>query len=88
LEDLIMQERKPLKKITDDEWIGGVCGGIAYAYGLPVTVIRIIFVIFVLILTNPLADYIGQIFFLFYLLFWFLGPRWEVDPEDYTRRTM
>lgn len=82
-----MTERKPLRKINDDSWIAGVCGGIAYAYGLPVTFVRIFFFLFVFILTNSYTYYIGQALFLFYVLFWAFGPDWYSDPKDYDRRT-
>lgn len=82
-----MKDRKPLRKVDNDSWVAGVCGGIAYAYGLPVTVVRIFFVVFVLILTNPWTYYVGQTLFWFYILFWIFGPDWDSDPRDYDRRT-
>ncbi len=82
-----MPNRRPLRKVSEDSWIAGVCGGIAYAYGLPVTVVRIVFVIFVFVLTNPWTHYIGSTLFVFYVLFWILGPEWDSDPADYDERT-
>jgi len=82
-----MQERRPFKKVDDDSWIAGVCGGIAYAYGLPVVMVRIFFVLFVFILTNPFTEYVGQILFWIYILAWIFAPEWDEDPEDYAQRT-
>ncbi len=82
-----MKQRKPLKAVNREGLIGGVCGGIAYAYGLPVTLVRIFFVLFVLVLTNDWTAYIGQVLFWFYILFWAFGPEWAKDPKDYNSRT-
>ena len=84
---LKMKKRKPLKRVNNHEWLAGVCGGIAYAYGLPVVGVRIFFILFMFVLTNPWTYYIGQTLFWFYILFWFLGPEWSSDPEDYDERT-
>ncbi len=81
-----METRRPLKMINDS-WIGGVCGGIAYAYGWPVVAVRIFFFLFALVLTNPWSEYIGSALILFYILFWCFGPEWELDPTDYEHRT-
>jgi len=82
-----MPERRPFRRIDKDRWIGGVCSGIAYAYVLPVTGVRIFFVLFVFILTNPYTEYVGQILFWVYILAWLFGRDWNQDPEDYTERT-
>ncbi len=82
-----MSERKPFKKVREDGWIGGVCGGIAYAFGIPTLWLRIIVIIVLFCFTNPFFDYLGQFVFWFYLLAWIFGPDWDTDPEDYKERT-
>lgn len=57
--------------------IGGVCGGFAYAFGIDVTLIRILFIL-------GFFAGIGAIG-LFYILCWWLFDEWDKVPEDYER---
>ncbi len=78
-----MAERKPLKLIQGHGAIGGVCSGIAYAFGWPVTIVRIVAIIsFILGVGVPFVLYIG-----IYFLLALLGEEWDPDPKDYEART-
>lgn len=54
-----------LRRSADDRWLGGVCGGIALATGLPSWVWRLVFTVLVLF---------GGTGLLAYLLLWFFVP--------------
>ena len=82
------QGRRPFKKVSDDhKWLVGICGGIAYAFGIPVLFIRIGCILIFLLGTNPYVDFLGSIVFWMYILFWIFAPRWDKDPLDYEERT-
>ncbi|MBI2109300.1 MAG: PspC domain-containing protein [Parcubacteria group bacterium] len=71
-------ERK-LRLVTEEEqWVGGVCGGVAYWLGAPVWLVRLLW-----------ASSI--IFFGFgvglYILLWIFMPNWDKMPEDYKKIT-
>jgi len=79
--------RRPFKKVSDDhKWFVGICGGLAYAFGVPVLLVRVGFILLMLC-TNPYLHYIGGLIFSAYILFWIFAPRWDEDPEDYEERT-
>lgn len=82
-----MRGRKPFKRVNEDYWVAGVCGGIAYAFGIPTLWVRIIVIITLFCFTNSFFHYFGQFVFWFYLLAWFLAPVWGKDPDDYEERT-
>lgn len=84
----MMKKRRPLKMVDNDGWFAGVCGGIAYAYGWPVTIVRIFFFLFALVLSNKWTGYVGQPLLWFYIIFWIFGPEWDKDPKDYHARTV
>ena len=69
---------KALARIQHDRWLGGVCGGIAYAVGCPVWVARLAMTAATLCTAVPVA---------LYLLVWFFMPRWEQTPFDFAART-
>lgn len=61
-----------------ENWIGGVCAGLAYAVGWPVWLVRLAFVLLFLTFgTGILA----------YALLWILAPKWTAIPEDFASRT-
>ena len=60
--------RYPLRRDTSNKMIGGVCAGIARTYGLPLTGLRVAFVLSC-VLPGPQ--------FIAYLLLWVLLP-----PDD------
>jgi phage shock protein PspC (stress-responsive transcriptional regulator) len=79
--------RRPFKKVNGShKWFAGVCGGIAYSFGVPALFVRIGFMVFILC-TNRYLDYIGSLVFGAYILMWIFAPRWTVDPDDYDERT-
>jgi phage shock protein C len=65
---------KRLKRINDDEEVGGVCAGIAYWLGIPTWIVRVIWAISII--------YYGVGAGL-YIILWIFVPRWEEDPSDY-----
>lgn len=54
-----------LHRITSEGMLGGVCAGLAYYLGIPVLLVRLVFVILV---------FVPGIGILLYLLLWFLLP--------------
>lgn len=79
--------RRPFKKVSGShKWFVGICGGIAYAFGIPALFVRIGFIVLFLC-TNRYVDYIGSFVFPAYILIWIFAPRWDVDPDDYDERT-
>lgn len=69
---------RPFKRIHEGAWLGGVCGGLAYAWGWPTWVIRFLWLVAVLGL-----GFGGLI----YVLLWLLVPRWAQTPSDYAQVT-
>jgi len=83
-----MNDRRPFKRVrTKDRWIGGVCGGFAYALKIPVLWIRIAFIVLFAVFTNPYVAYVGSAAFWVYVLCWIFAPEWESDLPDYEART-
>lgn len=68
-----MMERK-LRRVTEHEWIGGVCAGIGYWIGIPVWIVRLFWTCIFLFVG------IGAIV---YILLWIFVSKWEDIPEDY-----
>ncbi len=81
------KDRKPFARIMRDRWIAGVCAGIAYSFKIPVILVRMVFILFVFILTDHWVKYIGYTLFLFYFLSWFFAPILDNELRDYKRRT-
>ena len=69
---------KTLAKIEQDSVVAGVCGGIAYALGIPAWIVRMVTFLLCVFLGFPLLGY---------LLLWVFMPKWHKDPEDYAART-
>lgn len=65
---------RPFKRIQAGAWLGGICGGLAYAVGWPTWVVRLILVLSVVCLGFGI---------LAYLLLWIFVPRWPATPADY-----
>jgi phage shock protein C len=57
--------RKSLVRPRDNRWIAGVCSGLAYRFGLPPTLVRLLFVLSCL-LPGPQV--------LVYILLWIIMP--------------
>lgn len=81
------KDRKPFARIMHDRWVAGICAGIAYSLKIPVVLVRVVFILFVLILTDYWVKYIGCTLFSFYLLSWFFAPTLDYEPRDYRKRT-
>jgi len=79
-------ERKSFKRIQGENWIGGICGGLAYAFGWPALIVRIIVLVCWLSPAVFLVQGWGSIFVV-YIIAWILAPKWEEIPEDYDERT-
>lgn len=69
---------RKLRKVTDDEWIGGVCAGVAYWLGFPVWLVRLIWACAALFYGVGVGIYI---------LLWIFMPEWEETPADYQKIT-
>lgn len=54
-----------LHRITSEAWLGGVCAGLAFYLGIPVAIVRLMFVVLV---------FVPGIGILLYALLWFLLP--------------
>jgi phage shock protein PspC (stress-responsive transcriptional regulator) len=68
-----------LRRSLDDRWLGGVCGGIAQATGVPSWVWRLIFTFGIVFAGTGLA---------LYLLLWILVPQEQLylpAPDDSMR---
>lgn len=70
--------QRQFKRVNNDEWIGGVCGGLAYWLGIPVLIIRLI------VLVSVFGYGVSMIPYIF---LWVFAPRWDHDPEDYDEVT-
>ena len=82
-----MVARKEFKCVQENNWIGGVCGGIAYAFGVPALLVRIVALLILLLPSVFILEWISGVVFVAYIVAWIFCPNWEEDPEDYTKRT-
>ncbi len=83
----IETEHRPFKLAgLDHSHLGGVCGGIAYTLSIPVTTIRIMMVV-ALLLSSPYTFYIGLPYIAAYVLLFGLADEWTNDPADFEERT-
>jgi len=62
--------KRKLKLIEEHSILAGVCGGLAYYFGINVWIVRLLF-----FFIGPSAA--------IYLFLWLCLPRWETDPADY-----
>ncbi|MBI5306549.1 PspC domain-containing protein [Candidatus Wolfebacteria bacterium] len=72
------QINKKLRIIPEEGWLGGVCAGFAYYLGLPIWIVRMLWVL--------LSFWMGWGIIL-YILFWIFIPETEKTPEDYHKIT-
>jgi phage shock protein PspC (stress-responsive transcriptional regulator) len=63
--DVAVSHKRRLTRPRDNRWIAGVCSGLAYRWGLPPTLVRLLFVLSCL-LPGPQ--------FLVYILLWVIMP--------------
>jgi len=75
--------RKDFRRVQDNNWVGGVCGGIAYAFGISAILVRVVALVLVL-LSVP---YAAGVVFWGYIIAWACCPIWDEDPADYLERT-
>lgn len=68
-----MSQRK-LRRVTGDEWIAGVCSGVAYYLGIQTWIVRMI--LFILIFAYGVG-------IVPYILLWIFMPTWKYTPDDY-----
>lgn len=69
---------RKLRKVTKNEWIGGVCAGVAYWFGIPVWLIRLVWVCVALFYGVGVG---------LYILLWIFMPTWDKTPTDYKEVT-
>lgn len=68
-------QKRPFHRITQHRKLGGVCAGIAYAFGWQTNVVRILTI---------LAMFFSVSFiFWSYLIIWAVTDEWGVDPVDF-----
>ncbi len=69
---------RKLRKLPQESMIGGVCSGVAYWLGVPVWIVRLVWVISAL--------FMGFGFGL-YILLWIFLPTWDETPLDFKEVT-
>ena len=68
-----------LKRVKDgNNWLGGVCAGIAYWLGAPTWFIRLAWACVIIFTGFGIIPYI---------LFWIFMPKWDGTPDDYKEVT-
>ena len=65
---------RKLRRVTRGEWLGGVCGGVAYSCGVSTWVVRLVWFCVIWFYGFGLGAY---------LLLWIFLPKWKPMPEDY-----
>ena len=75
----MQKERKLRRVVGGSNWFGGVCGGIAYYFGVHVWLVRLVCAI--------LALCTGFVWTVPYVLLWALLPAWEPTPSDFHQVT-
>lgn len=71
-----MKDIRKLRCINQDNWLGGVCAGVAYWLDVPAWLVRVVWMILIL------CYGVGA---LIYVLLWIFLPNWEEDPRDYKK---
>lgn len=66
--------KRKLRRITWNNWIGGVCAGFAYWIGVPTWLVRLVWTATVFFYGVGVIPYV---------LLWIFVPTWDSDPEDY-----
>lgn len=69
---------RKLRRVTDEEWIGGVCAGFAYWLGFPAWLIRLFWF---------LAVCSAGVGLVAYVLLWIFMPKWDCTPADFEKVT-
>jgi phage shock protein PspC (stress-responsive transcriptional regulator) len=87
VKEIVMAERKPLKRVKTGEVLAGVAAGFAYAMGWSVLMVRVLGGAAILVLRGQETYYIGEVALVAYGLAALLAPYWETDPEDFEART-
>jgi phage shock protein PspC (stress-responsive transcriptional regulator) len=70
--------KRKLKRVPGRGWAGGVCAGIAYWLGIPVWLVRLIWVWAIIFYGTGL---------ILYILLWIFMPEWEKTPDDFDQIT-
>ncbi|NTW13789.1 MAG: PspC domain-containing protein [Candidatus Moranbacteria bacterium] len=67
---------RDLKRVVGDgkNFLGGVCAGAAYCFGVPAWILRV---------TLVLAVCLYGFGVMLYLVLWMFMPQWETVPDDY-----
>jgi phage shock protein PspC (stress-responsive transcriptional regulator) len=66
---------RPFKRVDENNWFGGVCGGLAYFLGIPTWLVRFIFFF---------SLFFGGITIIWlYVALYVFVPKWDFDPDDY-----
>jgi len=69
--------RPKLRRIKGKHWLGGVCAGFGYWFGVPTWVVRLVWTVLLLLYG------VGGIV---YVLLWIFMPEWDTVPADYEER--
>lgn len=71
---------RKLRRIRDPEigWLGGVCSGLAYFFGIPLWIVR---------LTWALLFFGAGAGGIVYVLLWIFLPVWDSVPKDFFKVT-
>lgn len=70
--------KREFKRITGEEWIGGVCAGLAYWLGIPTWLVRLCWVG---------VSFFSGVGIIIYILLWIFTPEWDATPDDYEEIT-
>lgn len=71
-------QMKRFRRLRGRKWVGGVCSGLAYRFGLPTWAVRLAWTLLVLCKGFGLLPYV---------LLWIFVPASDETPEDYPVRT-
>jgi phage shock protein C len=69
--------RPKLRRIKGKHWLGGICAGFGYWFGVPTWVVRLVWTVLLL------CYGVGGIV---YVLLWIFMPEWDTIPVDYEER--
>lgn len=69
--------KNKFRRVNEHAWLGGVLGGLAYAFGFPTWIVR---ALFVLLATSTAGGFVVA-----YIIVGLLAPKWSTDPADYSQ---
>lgn len=72
-------QKRPFRRTRQHRRIGGVCGGLAYAFGIQPVIVRV--------LTILASIFSFSLVFWAYLILWIVADEWDTDPSDFEQVT-